>query len=581
MKCSQVRAAVMSSVLMALVVLPSGVGAKTTKDAVVPLTEPIPWSSQWTATKGHDGGRALVWYGERPSLQVTQPDGSVSTLVGKDDTEQAPSGLAVAADSQGVWVAYRNKEPARDVYLARVGKDGIAPVGVSADTMALARLSMHATGDGVDAFWYGERNTDGVLYNIFHRRLDSKGKPVSEAPELVLPGIYPVTLQDAEGHLGVMSWVKDDKGSRIVARSRRAGTMAFSETVLVRETTPEMTIPFEAFASGSRWFVQWVAQHGETKDDYLIEGAWSDDQGATWTPYELASLRGMGIETQSIAANGREIVMAFSVADRAATRPEYRDVRIVRSEDNGQTWLPAEKVRDEKAEYAIARSPKVAFLDDKRVMLAWEDWREVRGRVRYSVSDDGGRSWKVRDARLPIRPKANVIMNMFANAIVPDGKGGAEVVVEELTDQFMKKQLVGVRLDSKALLKPVVVPAVKQGNLRKQVEAYWTALKAQDYKKAYDQLDPFYRGRVEFAEYLSAMGRVKYHDFKVLDIRLEGNIAHVSLNITAEVAPFFSQGRMIEVPKHERKVELKWVSLDGEWYHEYYSEARGMRFTRY
>lgn len=557
------------------------VEAKIQTEGVKVLTDPVPWSSHWTALADADGGRVLVWYGKQPALSVMKADGSIMTLVGADDADQAPSGLAVATDPNGVWVAYRNKEPERDVYLTRTGAQPLGPVGVSGNTMALARLRLHASGSGVDAFWYGERSAENTLYNIFHRRLDAAGAPQGDAPELLLPGIYPVTLQDAEGNLGVVSWVKDDTGSRILARSRKADGDTFSEPVLVRETSPDVTIPFDAFVSGARWFVQWVAQYGEGKDEYLIEGAWSDDQGATWVPYDIESLRGWGVESQSFSGNGKEIVMAFSLANKASPRPEYRDVRIVRSVDNGATWLAPEKVRDEASEYAIARSPRVAFLDRSRVLLAWEDWREIRGRVRYSVSEDGGRSWAVRDARLPMRAESNVIMNMFANAIVPDGNGGGEIVVEELTDLFLNKQLMGVRLDANTLLEPAAVPAVELGNLRDKVEAYWTALQNEDYKAAYDQLDPFYRARVEYPEYLSTMGRIKFHEVDVGEIKLEGNIAHVALSLTAEVKPFFSQGKLVEVPKHSREVVLKWLSIDGEWFHEYFSEARQMRFTRY
>lgn len=546
-----------------------------------PLSESLPWNAGWTTASARADGYWLVSYADMPELNLTAPDGTVTTLIDGGDEDQAPSGLAVAADGDNIWVAYRNKEPERDVFVRREGAAPIEAFGVSGDTMALARLQLHAGPNGLDAIWYGEKPTDGNFYNIFTSRIGADGRLQGE-PQAVLPGIYPVWLNDAAGNQGVFSWVQDAPGSRIMMRSRLAGQTGFSEPRLVRTTTPSMTLPFEAFVSGGRWFVFWIAQYGETQDEYLVEGAWSDDLGANWTTFDLESLRGVGIESVSIAANGREIAIAMGVAERDAPRADFRDVRIVRSEDNGTTWLPAQRLRDDAARYARARAPKVAFLGDQRLFVMWEDWREIRSRARYSLSEDSGRSWAVSDARLPVREGMSNVINLFARDIIPTGDGGADLVFEEMSDQFLRKELVSFRLDADALLKPMPNPQPTLAGLEERIKAYWDALIKEEYRTAYSELDPFYRARVPYAEYLQQMGRIEYEAFEINEIVQEGHLARVRQTVTAGVPPYFNRGKLVEVPKWPRPINTTWMWVDGEWVLEFHPDAReGYRFARY
>lgn len=560
---------------------------KTAADAlesVVPrvVSASMPWNAGWTAEASPAGGLWLAWYADLPELNLTRPDGSTVPLVGGDDPEQAPSGLSLLVEQGGAWVAYRNKLPERALYVRKEGEKEIAPVGVSGETMPLARFSLHPSKDGLEALWYGEQQIAGQpLHNIFLRKLSREGEPQG-APERILPGIYPVRISDAEGHAGVFSWVKDAQGSRIAVRSRRAGEDSFGATTVVRTTTDSVTLPFNAFSSGGRWFVYWVAQHGKLMDEFLVEGAWSDDQGASWSPFDLTELRGHGVETIETAANGREIVLALGIAPRGHARSAFREVWIVRSEDNGASWQTAQTVRAVEAGYAIAKAPKVAFLADSRLVVVWEDWREIRSRIRYSLSEDGGRTWAVRDGRLPVRDEKSVLLHFFSKALIPDGKGGLHLIAEEMTDQYLRKELLQYDVSATQLLRPVAPPEPTLIGLEERISAYWTALINADYKAAFDEIDPFFRARVPFSEYLQAAGRIKYEAFKIKEVRQEGHLAHVRQIVTASVPPFFNKGKLVEVPKMERPIDTTWLWVDGRWVFQYKSDARAeYNFARY
>ncbi|MFN3985313.1 MAG: sialidase family protein [Rhodocyclaceae bacterium] len=549
---------------------------------IVSVSSSLPWNAHWTAVRAEENGYWLAWYADLPELNLSTPDGRVINLVDASDEEQAPSGLAAAVSGDSVWLAYRNKEPERDVFVRREGARPVEPFGISGDTKALARLRLHTGARGLEALWYGEQLGQENFYNLYYRQVDADGKAVGDAPELILPGLYPVWVNDDAGNQGVFSWVKDGQGSRIVSRARKAEERAFGDTVLIRNTTDSMTLPFDAFISGNRWFVYWIAQHGDLQDDYLIEGAWSDDHGTTWVPFDLEALRGVGIESISVAANGRDIVFAMAVAERGQARAEFRDVRVVRSQDNGATWSGAEKLRRGEAEYARARAPKVSFLDDNRVFVMWEDWREIRSRIRYALSEDGGRTWIVQDARLPVREEKSLLVNLFAHDVIPTGDGGVEVILEEMTDQYLRKELVSMKLDLAQLRSPVPDQVPTLDGLKERIAAYWTALINEEYRKAYNEIDPFFRARVDYAEYLQAMGRIEYDAFEIDEIRQEGHLAHVRQRVTAGVPPFFDKGKLVEVPKWARPVDTTWMWVDGQWVYEYKSDARaGFRFARY
>lgn len=551
---------------------------------------PSPVVESWTAASAPDGNFWLAWYGQRPGLNLRRPDGRHEVLIAETDSEQAPSGLALDVAGDNAWLGWRNKLPQRDVYLSRFGsQETLNAIGVSGDSVALARVKLHAYEDGsADALWYGEAEGHQATYNLFTRSLDAEGKPIDAQPQLVLPGIYPLWINQG-GKQAVLSWVNTDDKSRIMARVRGERGGSFGEPVLVRETTPSITLPLDAFAVGKRWFVYWIAQHGENRQDYLVEGAWSDDQGASWQPFNIDSLRGTGIESMDIAGNGKTLVavMGVELQDEIAAERKGRrmDIRLVRSEDNGQSWGEVQTLRNLTGADLVTRAnnPRVLFLDDQRVVVIWQDWREIRSRVRYAYSEDAGQSWRVRDGRLPFVNGKNMGYHFFTNNLFADGKGGAHLLMEAASDRFASKDIVALHLSADELAQPLPDGKPQEGNLRQRVTDYWAALAAEDYHKAYATFDPFFRARRDFRSYMGDMGQIRYGKAEVLDVHLEGYRAHVKQSVVAGVPLFLKDKQLVEVPMEPRLVENTWLWIDNQWVLEYQSarEDSIQGFTRY
>ena len=554
----------------------------------VALAQELPGNAQWTAAQDEKGQVWTAWYGQRPALNLTQPDGQQVSLL-PQDADAAPSGLAIVASGENVWTAYRSKQPVRDVYLQRAGKAArLDPIGISGDTVALARMKLHGREDGgVDAIWYGEKEGMEKRHNLFVRSLDAEGKPQDDAPQYVLPGIYPAWVNEG-GKQSVISWVADAKSpeeqSSVVSRTREAVPGApFGDEVLVRKTTNSIAAIFETLTSGKRWLVYWVAQHGKNRRDYLIEGGYSDDQGASWQPFEIDSLRGAGIFSMEMAGNGK-VVLAVMATQRATGSRDDTELRVVRSTDNGQTWGQAIDLRDAKAAYGNVESPKVAFLDENRVVVIWQDWREMRARLRYAYSEDAGETWKVKDGRLPFIADRNMQLYLFADDLFADGQGGVNIVLEAANDAFKLKDLYRLHLSAQDLAQPLPDFWPEEGNLRQRVTEYWEAMRAEDYQKTYALYDPFFRIKTPFRSYMTDMGSIHYGEAKIDEVRIEGYVAHVKETVEAGVLPYFDAGGKLQSDDVKpRTMESVWIWIDGQWYREYKLERMDsvQKYTRF
>lgn len=556
----------------------------------VAVAKELPNNAQWMATRDDKGQVWTAWYGKPPALNLSQPDGKQVPLLAQD-ADAAPSGLTISASGENVWTAYRSKQPVRDVFLQRTGQaPQLGPVGVSDDTMALARMKLHVREDGgMDVLWYGEKPGLERPYNVFMRSLDAEGKPLDAAPQLVLPGIHPQWINEG-GKQGVVSWLYDAKSpkeqSSVMVRTREAAPgAAFGPEVQVRKTTAGIVGPlFTTLVSGKRWLTYWEAQYGDTQTDYLVEGAYSDDQGASWQPFEIASMRGADITNMRMAGNGKVVLAAIAAPRDFKKDRDDTELYVLRSADNGATWGEAIQLRDVKAAYANVENPNIAFLDENRVVVIWQDWREMRARVRYAYSEDAGETWKVKDGRLPFIAERNMQLYWRADNVFADGEGGVNIVMEVTNDDFKLKDLYRLHLSAQELAQPLPDFWPEEGNLRQRVAQFWDAMRAEEYQKTYAMYDPFFRTQTTFRSYMTDMGSIQYGEAKIDEIRIEGYSAHVKETVEAGIRAYFDAGGKLQgddvIP---RAMESVWVWIDGQWYREYKQERmEGMKkYTRF
>ncbi|MBK1718869.1 hypothetical protein CKO27_14680 [Thiocystis violacea] len=559
------------------------------------------------------GGRWLAYYDKNRLLRLLDPEGLERLLV-PEGRAQAPSGLAIAASSKGAIALWRDKHPAKGLYLLdteslAADTATIKPLEIGGDTEPLARFLADTDDSGrTHLLWYGEKSGQptGEVHNLYYRNLNRATQELSPT-ELVMAGIYPVMATDAKGNLIAFSWRSSGETKQIVSRFRSAETASgssassFNDLVEIAEV-PEVTPIFQAFHSGSRWFAVWLGQYGADRRDFRLEGVRSDDNGRTWTRFSFDDLRGFDISSLQLAANDEgHILIAVSGRDRRTNDKAKQDVYLIRSADRGDSWSKAAPLRaradagdgrEDPLALFHARNPSVAFGGKPgQVLVVWEDWREIRSGLFASLSNDYGQTWALSDVPLP-RPRGiNLGLRYEPNAVYASGDT-FHVIAEQYTDDSLEsKQLIQLDIGGEALADLADAAKARRSQemetredvLRKRAEEYWSAMTQADFTKAYAYLDPFFRARMPLNIYLSNMGKIKYSEAKVDSIKIKGPIAEVITTIRASVPEFKvpTTGEIVSQPEREVPVTNRWLWLDGEWVSEFVIESQDIVFTRY
>ncbi|MBK1722429.1 hypothetical protein CKO23_09240 [Thiocystis violacea] len=569
-------------------------------------------NSDWAYSLDASDHLWLSYYDESRMLRLRDPKGAESLLV-PAGRAQSPSGLAMAARSAGAAVLWRDKYPEKGLYLFEAPSDEIRPQEVGGDTEPLARFVAETDGQGkTHLLWYGEKATEASSdrYNLYYRNWRQSDQALSEIA-LVMPGIYPVMAVDPGGSLMAFSWQSSDGPQRIASRFRPADAVAdkddggFRAEVTVAEV-PSITPIFEALRLGSRWMVLWVGQYGLDRRDFRLEGAYSDDDGARWTRFGFDDLKGFDIASLQTASDAEgHLMLAITARNRQVDDRAKQDVYLIRSADRGSTWSKASPLRAPELAgrsateedrnllaFFHARNPSVAFGETPgEILVVWEDWRTIRSGLYASLSKDFGETWALSNVPLPRPRGTNLGLRYEPGAIYVAG-GSYHVLAERYADDtFKSKQLVQIDvapavLSDYAKQRSESMKADEiagEAQLRQRAEGYWQAMRDGEFEKAYDYLDPFFKAVTPLNAYVANMGKIKYAEAKVEDIKIQGPLAEVNTKIRASVPAFKvpTTGAMMSQPEREALVKNRWLWLDGEWVNEFRVESQDAVFTRY
>ncbi len=121
----------------------------------------------------------------------------------------------------------------------------------------------------------------------------------------------------------------------------------------------------------------------------------------------------------------------------------------------------------------------------------------------------------------------------------------------------------------------------KEELLRQRVEEFWSAFLKRDYKRVYEIFDPFFRARRSFQSYMNIAGIIRYHEFEIKDIKIEGNVAKVKMRVVYSVPKMKFKHLEFKVPKTSREFEETWLYIYDNWYKEFYLKSIDVRFTEY
>jgi len=547
------------------------------------LNDQSTWSSFFSAK----GDLWFAFEDARRNIFIRTPAGETRPLF-PEAGDRAPSGLVMAPKGESVALAYRDKIPDKNLYVID-SADWKKFISVGGDTQPLARVKLHGADDSIKVLWFGEKpiKDSPDPFWLYYREV--KANPDSSGLiHRVLPGIYPNWVVDPSGAVGVMSWVADGKGKySIKSRTKAAGTEEFGPEVVVAEV-PQITYLISTFRSGKRWFIYWDAKYGDDGLDYLLEGAWSDDLGSTWQRFSFPEFQGLDITGVSAAGDGSNVAIALSGTMRKKIEgaPEY--ILFLRSADNGTSWEPAEKLQTRELDVINATNPKLAFGAPGEVVVAWQDYRDIRASIRMSYSKNGGKDWTAKDKRVPLTPSKFFKLNADQESTgIQLGADTIKLVVNQFRDETAQdKDVVLVEL-SKADL-ATADTELAQGEsyakeaLLQRINSFWQAMKDKDYKAAYEYYDPFFRAQTPYEAFWGMMGKVKYSEFEVLDVDIKGNVAFTKVRFKASVPRYkTAKGGEFQADEREAVLDWRWVFVDGLWQREFRSEVTGWRSTPY
>lgn len=554
----------------------------------VAQTAAVGQESLWVGFLRGNGAGVIAYYDDVRRLHVldTRTQQTVAPYH-PTGTDRASSGIASVEVGGEVLVAFRDKDPARDLYVGPVRANAELH-GMGESSVPLSRFDMKPLGkDRVAMIWYGEAAIPGVgTYQIYYREVDPTGKPLTPAT-MLFEGIYPVMGVTPAGRVTAFTWEQKNGVDRILARTKQKdGT--FSAVTEVAKAAP-VTPFFRSLVAGERTYVFWHGQYGSQKDDFKLKGAYSDD-GAVWHDFAIPSFDGLDLETADLAADG---VGSLAIVASVVPPGEHKEGKfrsyVAVSNDGGVTWGDKTELRTDalqlKQPYSHARRPRVTYLGPKRLLVAWEDWRSLRSAIHVSLSENNGTSWKVQDALLPLPPKArHERFQLTGDALFADA-GALAIATEAYESDAVNEKRIQVRRFTEAQLLAAAAepPPIKPdlSKLKARVEAYFAAMGAKKYEESYKFMDPYYRGRVDYKAYNEELGRLEYAEPDVKVVDSYGPIALVVSNVLVEVKPFTINRRTMKLDPVRRDIPNRWLWMDGEWYLQYSQDGRGDPYTKF
>ncbi|HRX69558.1 MAG: exo-alpha-sialidase [Gammaproteobacteria bacterium] len=579
-----------------LMMISGDIHAEIMNDPKALNQHPLGSNASWEYALDSQSELWLAYYGDDKLLYVRRPDGSEVNF-SSQNRDQYLSGLAIDSGKDTLSIVWRDKLPEKDLrLLPGLPTTGPIPQSLSvggSESEPLPRLKIAQRGDYYYLLWLGEKPDleTKQTYHQYFRYSEDGGKTFSEV-ERVIPGIYPMWIVDDQS-IAIFSWIRSKERQVIAMRRFDRAAKHFGALVEIAETPEQISPIYRAFESAGRWFVTWLSQYGDGRD-FLLEGAYSEDQGQTWKRFAFETIKGLDLSHLVAAADGKgHIALAFSGSHRLRdNNPQAKnDVYLTYSTDNGSTWSEPRSLRTDEQKITHAKFPAITFGSEPGVLLiAWEDWRDIRPNVYIAYSKDYGATWES-TIPLGLPGRVNLGMEFDMEHELRNHNGNYHLVVKRFeNDNLNQAELVHYTFTLDDLKQLPLLPRgiqlekarLNDDRLRQRVKFYWDAMQRKDYAASYALLDPFFQAKVGRKAYWQKMGTIKYHGFRIEKTERIGKIAKVKITIEASVPEFrTASGKEYSKPKQEYTFIETWLFIGGDWYREYYEENSGVRYTGY
>jgi hypothetical protein len=343
-------------------------------------------------------------------------------LIVNDQANQRNSnGLSFHIQGEHAFAVWREgKKGASKLYLRATHDGGETlsdPVLIDNKTSAFTRIKMGSNEKGeVFILWYAEKGYEYPFYAVYSSDF---GMTFSE-PQNLTPGyresIYPTLLVDEKGTHMFSYSIRGSK-QYMITRKTTDGGITWTEPVEIKEIGV-VTLFIVPVRVGNRLHVFWYNGY-EDEGSYVIESAYSDDEGKTWKTTTLDDTKGLDLESMKVNNDSAgNIYLSFS-AQRDVN--EKFKVYIMRSADNGETWGNPIPLRHYPFENTHAQSPTIYAADSGEVVAVWVDYRNIRSNLYMQYSKDSGNTWLEKDVPLEEPGRFNTRLYPYTDSILMAG----------------------------------------------------------------------------------------------------------------------------------------------------------------
>jgi len=336
----------------------------------------------------------------------------------------------------------------------------------------------------------------------------------------------------------------------------------------------------EAAETRGQPLVVWFGAYG---NEYRLESAVREN--GHWKTYAFPGSDAYDIGSLSLIARDAHVYLAFSARSAQQTsQPRKNHVYFTRSSDGCVSWEPIRPLRHYPFDITQDNFPQMALGQDGQLLVAWNDYRNLRGDLYYNRSADAGSTWLEQDVPVDAPGRFEDVLFPFVDNLRASGHDFWLIGSRYRTDDLAIPDLYLYDLPADSTIRESSdqKPAADKARLEARVADFWGALVKGDYETAYALFDPYFRRRMPVTDYVGQSGRVKQRDFKILDAQMEGKVARVAVEFSYEIPALkLPRGGTYSKPPTLTRSEETWIFIDGDWYKEYRNEVGDFSFTRY
>ena len=113
----------------------------------------------------------------------------------------------------------------------------------------------------------------------------------------------------------------------------------------------------------------------------------------------------------------------------------------------------------------------------------------------------------------------------------------------------------------------------KKELLKQRVSDFWGGFIEEDYERIFSLYDPFFQARTNKYAFMGTLGKIKYHNFEIKDIKVEGNVAQVKVSLVYSMPKVKLKLSEFSAPETPAEFVENWLYIYDNWYKEFYMHS--------